>query len=285
VNYRPEYQHQWGSNTHYPQFRLDPLRSESAEEMLDALLSIAALSPLPHSSLALLRAGSAVLDERATGLERGARGIEPNGLTALKRAVITRTEGQSVLHEEIVLAIFDDGALVRKGEVKLTRPLVALKFPPTARYARRTHRPFARGRERAVAVTGGYRPGSATLQLFGSVGDAARSIEEGVRRAREARHPFSLGDAVAIGALVRSFSATARGRTGYAQEGLALCEENGFVLWVVMARYLRGRAIAALGQIAQGIADMETAINGVVQIDRSVIYMQEFLRAMFKKCP
>jgi predicted ATPase len=40
VNYRPEYRHEWGNGTHYTQLRLDPLGRESAEEMLDALLSM-----------------------------------------------------------------------------------------------------------------------------------------------------------------------------------------------------------------------------------------------------
>ena len=45
VNYRPEYQHAWGGKTYYVQLRIDPLRPESAEELLDALLGrIRALS-------------------------------------------------------------------------------------------------------------------------------------------------------------------------------------------------------------------------------------------------
>jgi tetratricopeptide (TPR) repeat protein len=38
VNYRPEYNHGWGSKTYYTQLRLDPLPTESASELLDALL-------------------------------------------------------------------------------------------------------------------------------------------------------------------------------------------------------------------------------------------------------
>ena len=34
VNYRPEYQHPWGSKTSYSQLRLDPLPPESAGELL-----------------------------------------------------------------------------------------------------------------------------------------------------------------------------------------------------------------------------------------------------------
>ena len=38
VNYRPEYEHRWGSKTYYTQLRLDPLPVEGAEELLTALL-------------------------------------------------------------------------------------------------------------------------------------------------------------------------------------------------------------------------------------------------------
>src|SRR3989441_415296 len=38
VNYRPEYQHGWGSKTYYTQLRLDPLPPASAEAFLAALL-------------------------------------------------------------------------------------------------------------------------------------------------------------------------------------------------------------------------------------------------------
>ena len=50
VNYRPEYQHGWGSKTYYTQLRLDPLAPASAEALLQALLgddpSLAPLTPL-----------------------------------------------------------------------------------------------------------------------------------------------------------------------------------------------------------------------------------------------
>ena len=38
VNYRPEYEHAWGSKTYYLQLRIDPLPPQSAEALLDALL-------------------------------------------------------------------------------------------------------------------------------------------------------------------------------------------------------------------------------------------------------
>jgi predicted ATPase len=38
LNYRPEYRHGWGSKSCYRQLRIDPLPSESADELLQALL-------------------------------------------------------------------------------------------------------------------------------------------------------------------------------------------------------------------------------------------------------
>ncbi|HSR58596.1 MAG TPA: AAA family ATPase, partial [Candidatus Binataceae bacterium] len=100
VNYRPEYSHQWNSKTYYTQLRLDPLGKESAGEMLDALLGVSAQAT----------------DE---------------ALAALKRLIIDKTEGTPLFMEEIVQALQEDGALVRDGTVKLTRPLDTLKIPPT----------------------------------------------------------------------------------------------------------------------------------------------------------
>jgi len=115
VNYRPEYAHQWNSKTYYTQLRLDPLAEDSADEMLNALLSIPLARPV-------------------TG--EGKRGDEPRAgegadLVSLKRLIIERTEGNPFFMEEMVLVLFDDGALVRNGVVKLTRSLNQLRIPPT----------------------------------------------------------------------------------------------------------------------------------------------------------
>jgi class 3 adenylate cyclase len=49
VNYRPEYQHGWGSKTYYAQLRLDPLPAVSADALLQVLLGDdASLEPLTH---------------------------------------------------------------------------------------------------------------------------------------------------------------------------------------------------------------------------------------------
>jgi len=114
VNYRTEYSHQWGSKTYYTQLRLDPLGKESAEEMLSALLF---QSPLPPG------------DGQGEGAD----------LTALKRLIIEKTEGNPFFMEETVQVLLDEGALVRDESragtpappVRLTKALRELKIPPT----------------------------------------------------------------------------------------------------------------------------------------------------------
>jgi class 3 adenylate cyclase/predicted ATPase len=95
VNYRPEYRHEWGNKSYYSQLRLDPLGRESAAEMLSALLG---------------------------------DGVE---LNPLKRLITERTEGNPFFIEEMVQALFDQGALIRNGTVKVARSLSQLRLPPT----------------------------------------------------------------------------------------------------------------------------------------------------------
>jgi predicted ATPase len=45
----------------------------------------------------------------------------------------------------------------------------------------------------------------------------------------------------------------------YNAEAIALSEENGFPTWLAAARFNHGRAVVELGQLEQGIAEMEAA--------------------------
>src|SRR5262245_2172543 len=96
VNYRPEYQHPWGSRTSYMQLRLDPLAPESAEQLLGALLG-------PDA-----------------------------GLDALKRVLIERTEGNPFFLEESVRTLVETGALSgERGAYRLARPVPTIQVPAT----------------------------------------------------------------------------------------------------------------------------------------------------------
>jgi predicted ATPase len=96
VNYRPEYQHGWGSKTYYTQLRLDPLPPESAEAFLQALL-----------------------------------GDDPS-LVPLKQLLIERTEGNPFFLEESVRTMVETQALVGEpGAFCLTEGLPAIQMPAT----------------------------------------------------------------------------------------------------------------------------------------------------------
>jgi class 3 adenylate cyclase/tetratricopeptide (TPR) repeat protein len=96
INYRPEYQHGWGSKTYYTQLRLDPLPLGSAEALLQALL-----------------------------------GEDPS-LSPLKRLLIERTEGNPFFLEESVRALVETGVLVGSpGAYRLAQALPTIQMPAT----------------------------------------------------------------------------------------------------------------------------------------------------------
>jgi predicted ATPase/class 3 adenylate cyclase len=96
VNYRPEYRHAWGSKTYYTQLRIDPLPSESAEELLEALLGA------------------------------------DSGLGPLKRLLVERTEGNPLFLEESVRTLVETKALVgERGAYGLVKPLEDILVPTT----------------------------------------------------------------------------------------------------------------------------------------------------------
>jgi class 3 adenylate cyclase/tetratricopeptide (TPR) repeat protein len=96
VNYRPEYQHGWGSKSYYTQLRLDALPPESANELLLALLGTDAT-------------------------------VEP-----LKPVLIARTGGNPLFLEESVRTLVETDALTgERGAHRLDRPLDTIDVPAT----------------------------------------------------------------------------------------------------------------------------------------------------------
>jgi class 3 adenylate cyclase/tetratricopeptide (TPR) repeat protein len=96
VNYRPEYQHGWGSKTYYTQVRLDPLPEASADTLLQVLL-----------------------------------GDDP-GLGPLTQLLIARTQGNPFFLEESVRTLVETGVLVgERGTYRLEKPLDSLQVPAT----------------------------------------------------------------------------------------------------------------------------------------------------------
>jgi tetratricopeptide (TPR) repeat protein len=96
VNYRPEYQHDWGSKTYYTQLRLDPLPQTSAAAILQALL-----------------------------------GDDPS-LAPLTPLLIARTAGNPFFLEESVRTLVETGGLVGEpGAYRLAQPLQSIQVPAT----------------------------------------------------------------------------------------------------------------------------------------------------------
>ena len=102
VNYRPEFQHGWGSKTYYSQLRLDPLGSEAAQALLTALLGDGAV------------------------------------LQPVKPFILAKTAGNPFFMEEMVQTLVDQGVLRHDpaGGMQLVAPvtssaLAALQLPPT----------------------------------------------------------------------------------------------------------------------------------------------------------
>jgi tetratricopeptide (TPR) repeat protein len=96
VNYRPEYQHGWGSKTYYAQLRLDPLPPASAEELLATLL-----------------------------------GHDPS-VQPLTQLLIARTEGNPFFLEESVRTLVEAEVLVgTPGTYLLAQALPTIQVPAT----------------------------------------------------------------------------------------------------------------------------------------------------------
>jgi class 3 adenylate cyclase/tetratricopeptide (TPR) repeat protein len=141
VNYRPAYQHGWGSKPYYTPLRLDPLPPASAEEFLSALL-----------------------------------GDDPS-LTPLKQLLIARTEGNPFFLEESVRTLVETGVLMgAPGAYHLAQALPTIQVPTTVQavLAARIDRlpPEAKRLLQTAAVVGAEVP-LPLLQAIAEVPEAA----------------------------------------------------------------------------------------------------------------
>ena len=96
VNYRPEYQHGWGSKTYYRQLRIDALSAASAEDLLAALLG------------------------------------RDSSLQSLKELLLVRTEGNPFFLEESIRTLVETKALTGDaGAYRLSKAPENLELPAT----------------------------------------------------------------------------------------------------------------------------------------------------------
>jgi class 3 adenylate cyclase/tetratricopeptide (TPR) repeat protein len=96
VNYRPEYQHRWGSKTYYTQLRIDPLLPDSSGELLDSLLG------------------------------------NNSELKSLEQLLIERTEGNPFFLEESVRTLVETKVLAgERGNYRLENAVESTQVPAT----------------------------------------------------------------------------------------------------------------------------------------------------------
>jgi len=103
---------------------------------------------------------------------------------------------------------------------------------------------------------------SNVLASMGRVTEASKQAEEGLRSARESRHLFSLGLALTVKPRTHGFLREPEIALTHAEEAIALSEEHGFAEWMPWGRFNRGCALAALGRVEEGVADMAEGIAG-----------------------
>jgi tetratricopeptide (TPR) repeat protein len=99
-------------------------------------------------------------------------------------------------------------------------------------------------------------------QGLGRVGEAVKTAEAALRHARDSQHLFSLGDALIMAGALYLRLRQPELALAHCQEAIALSEENGFAEWLLWSRAYHGWALIALGQITEGIAEMEAGIVG-----------------------
>ena len=101
------------------------------------------------------------------------------------------------------------------------------------------------------------------FQLLGHSAEAVKLVEAGLSRAREAQHRFTIGLALTVAGWLHQYRREPEAVRAVADAAIALSEENGFPEWLSWGQYHRGWALAELGQLADGIKEMENGIAGL----------------------
>jgi class 3 adenylate cyclase/tetratricopeptide (TPR) repeat protein len=248
VNYRPEYNHGWGSKTYYSQLRLDPLIPESAEELLRTLLG------------------------------------EDEELEPIKRLLVERTEGVPFFLEESVRTLVETGALAgERGGYRLARPFETIQVPATVQaiLAARIDRlpPEDKTLLQTAAVIGKDIP----FALLQAIADTPEDpLRHGLGRLQSAEFLYetalfpeleytfkhALTQEVAYGGLlqerrrdlhariVRAFETLYPGRAGERSSWLTLHAFRGEV-WDRAVTYLRDSDLPSLDGFPNGLAGID----------------------------
>jgi adenylate cyclase len=133
-------------------------------------------------------------------------------------------------------------------------------------------RHFELGREISLPLESDVRGGrlagvgflvnpAAILLLLGHPVEAAKMADEGLRRARESNHMFSLNYALVIRAQLCRLRREPDAARKWSDQAIALSEKYGFPWWLQFGRRVHGWALTELGQVETGMAELTSAIG------------------------
>jgi len=120
---------------------------------------------------------------------------------------------------------------------------------------------------RSHALIYGQDPGTVclsrmtwTLWCLGYSGQALERKEQALALATELDHPFSIAFALNFVAQLHQFRREAQATQEQAEAAISLCAEQGFDFYQAMGSCLRGWALFAQGQAAEGIAQLRQGV-------------------------
>jgi class 3 adenylate cyclase/tetratricopeptide (TPR) repeat protein len=262
VGYRPEYQHGWGSRSHYTQLRLDPLPPGTADELLSGLLG------------------------------------EHESLGPVKSLLVARTEGNPFFLEECVRTLVETQVLVGdRGSCRLAKPLTTIQVPATVQavIASRIDRldPDEKRLLQAAAVIGkdvaftlltaiGEIPEQTLRQRLTRLQQAEFLFETGLFPDLEYTFTHALTHGVAYGSLLQQRRRTLHGRIletierlypDRRNEQIELLADHAFrgEVWPKAVAYLRQAGQKAAGRSAnrEAVALLEQAMTALGNLPES----------------
>ena len=104
--------------------------------------------------------------------------------------------------------------------------------------------------------------GALSLWVLGYPDQAVQTMEKTVERARELAHPLSVAQTLLFSAQLSQLLRDPHSAHAYAEDSLSLCAEQGLGAYALWSLLPRGWALAELGQVSEGIADIRKALDG-----------------------
>jgi predicted ATPase len=112
-----------------------------------------------------------------------------------------------------------------------------------------------------LLAVGPLNESCAVRLLLGRVDEAAALAEEGLRRARQSGHLFSLGHALTTGVgRTMPLRREPERMLVHADEQIALTTEHGLFEWLNWGRLARGQALSDLGRLKEAVPEMESGL-------------------------